>query len=256
MDYLEIAKQSIDYFPTEEEKYQLNPDIPNLNIKGDGHVYLFSPKSRARINVNFVNGKGSRVFIGWDTRGDITIQVRGSNSFIYIGHKCRLFELEIRSFQDNDFIAIGNHVTTTSQNKWISGSGVKERNTALIVGDDCMFAHGVVIRNSDAHPVFNIKDDHHPVNFPKEIVHVEPHVWLGEKATVLKDVTIGACSIIGLGSIVTKDIPRFSIAKGSPAEAVVNPDLYWSRHAGPQAKAAAKAFARKYRSIEKTSDIS
>lgn len=42
-------------------------------------------------------------------------------------------------------------------------------------------------------------------------------VWLGAGVIVLPEITIGEGSIIGAGSIVTKDIPPYSIAVGNPA---------------------------------------
>lgn len=51
-------------------------------------------------------------------------------------------------------------------------------------------------------------------------VFIEDNVWLGESVCVLPGVTIGKGSIIGSLSVVTKDIPPFSIAVGSPAKVV------------------------------------
>lgn len=50
---------------------------------------------------------------------------------------------------------------------------------------------------------------------PKAIV-IEDHVWLGVNVTVMKGVKIGKNSLIGAGSIVTKDIPANVIAAGNP----------------------------------------
>lgn len=51
-------------------------------------------------------------------------------------------------------------------------------------------------------------------------VVIENNVWIGEKVTILPGVTIGMRSIIGAGSVVTKDIPPYTIAVGSPAKVV------------------------------------
>jgi maltose O-acetyltransferase len=47
-------------------------------------------------------------------------------------------------------------------------------------------------------------------------------VWLGVNVTVMKGVTIGANSLIGAGSIVTKDIPANVIAAGNPCVVIRN----------------------------------
>jgi len=51
-------------------------------------------------------------------------------------------------------------------------------------------------------------------------VIIEDDVWLGANVTVLKGVTVGARSVIGAGSVVTRDIPADSFAAGSPARII------------------------------------
>jgi acetyltransferase-like isoleucine patch superfamily enzyme len=51
-------------------------------------------------------------------------------------------------------------------------------------------------------------------------VKIEDGVWLGEGVVVLKGVTIGNRAVIGANSVVTKDVPPFSIAAGVPAKVI------------------------------------
>ena len=46
---------------------------------------------------------------------------------------------------------------------------------------------------------------------------IEDDVWIGARVIVLPGVRIGTGSIIGAGSVVTKDVPRFAIVGGVPA---------------------------------------
>lgn len=46
------------------------------------------------------------------------------------------------------------------------------------------------------------------------------NVWIGEKATILPGVHIGDSVVIAANSVVTKDIPSFSVAAGVPAQIV------------------------------------
>ena len=49
-------------------------------------------------------------------------------------------------------------------------------------------------------------------------ITIEDNVWIGANVVVLPDVTIGKNSVIGAGSVVTKDIPANSVAFGSPCK--------------------------------------
>lgn len=54
----------------------------------------------------------------------------------------------------------------------------------------------------------------------EDVVNIGRDVWIGAGAIILGGVSIGEGSVIGAGSIVTKDIPPYSIAVGSPARRV------------------------------------
>jgi lipopolysaccharide O-acetyltransferase len=49
---------------------------------------------------------------------------------------------------------------------------------------------------------------------------IEDNVWLGEFVSVLPGVTIGKGTIVGANSVVSKDLPKYVIAVGSPAKPV------------------------------------
>lgn len=54
---------------------------------------------------------------------------------------------------------------------------------------------------------------------PKPIV-IEDDVWIGGSVNIIAGVTIGHGSVIGAGSVVTKDIPPMSVAVGAPAKII------------------------------------
>lgn len=56
--------------------------------------------------------------------------------------------------------------------------------------------------------------------YSKGPVIIEDNVWIGDKAIILPNVTIGKGSIIGAGAVVTKDIPPYCIAVGNPAKVI------------------------------------
>ena len=51
-------------------------------------------------------------------------------------------------------------------------------------------------------------------------VVIEDKAWIGFNVIVLKGVTIGAGAIVGAGSVVSKDVPPFTIVAGNPARLV------------------------------------
>lgn len=60
-------------------------------------------------------------------------------------------------------------------------------------------------------------------------IKIGNNVWLGENVTILKGVTIGDNVIIGLGSVVTRDIPSNSVAVGIPAKVVGSYEEYYKK---------------------------
>lgn len=49
---------------------------------------------------------------------------------------------------------------------------------------------------------------------------IEDNVWIGARSVILKGVTIGEGSIVACDSVVTKDVPPFTIVAGNPARVV------------------------------------
>lgn len=58
----------------------------------------------------------------------------------------------------------------------------------------------------------------------KEII-IEDNVWFGNRVTVTGNVTIGEGAIIGAGSVVVKDVPKYAIVGGNPAKILKYRDI-------------------------------
>lgn len=52
----------------------------------------------------------------------------------------------------------------------------------------------------------------------KGAVTIKDNVWIGDKVTILPDVTIGEGAVIAANSVVTKDVPPYSVVGGIPAK--------------------------------------
>lgn len=90
------------------------------------------------------------------------------------------------------------------------------------VGDDVLFGSNVLISDNN-HGNFIRDYDLPPIKrklSSKGKVIISNNVWLGDNVVVLSGVKIGNNTIIGANSVVTKDIPSFSIAVGSPAKVI------------------------------------
>ncbi|WP_267202328.1 sugar O-acetyltransferase [Limosilactobacillus kribbianus] len=83
----------------------------------------------------------------------------------------------------------------------------------IFVGSHTMFGPNVTLVTA-AHPVLpELREKGYQYNLP---VHIGQNCWFGANVTVLPGVTIGDNSVIGAGSVVTKDIPANVVAVDTP----------------------------------------
>jgi acetyltransferase-like isoleucine patch superfamily enzyme len=54
----------------------------------------------------------------------------------------------------------------------------------------------------------------------RQKVTIEDDCWIASNSIILAGVTVGKGSVIGAGSVVTKDVPAFSIVAGNPAKII------------------------------------
>jgi len=97
------------------------------------------------------------------------------------------------------------------------------------IGDRVLISHNVNIFDNLIHPMnpglrhsqfINIIASGQPKQIDgldEKIVKIENDVLIGAMALVLRGVTIGEGSVVGAGSVVTKDVPPYTIVAGNPA---------------------------------------
>lgn len=73
----------------------------------------------------------------------------------------------------------------------------------------------------------NYDADYLPYGFDDFIdtVKIEENVWIGGNVIITKGLTISEGAVIGAGSVVTKDIPPYSIVAGNPATIIKTRDI-------------------------------
>lgn len=86
-------------------------------------------------------------------------------------------------------------------------------DTHIYVGDCTMFAPNVVVASA-THPISpELREKGYQYNLP---VHIGKNCWLGAGVIILPGITIGDNTIVGAGSVVTKDLPANVVAVGNP----------------------------------------
>lgn len=120
----------------------------------------------------------------------------------------------LRTLRPNAIISIG-------ENTGISG-GVICAAVSVEIGSECLLGADVQIFDNDFHKIEpeNRRFNSSPNNVKCAPVIIEDNVFVGAGSKIMKGVRVGENSVIGAGAVVTKDIPRNSIAAGNPAKII------------------------------------
>lgn len=144
-----------------------------------------------------------------------------------------------------DSIVSGNFIFESSEGSINIGAHSYVGNSTFIsrsaidIGDNVTIAWGCTIYDHDSHSLNyklrrkdiddELKDIRNKDNFIKskdwscvatKPIYIHNDVWIGMNCIILKGVTIGEGAIIGAGSVVTKDIPAWTLAVGNPAKVI------------------------------------
>lgn len=105
------------------------------------------------------------------------------------------------------------HKMTIGKNVYINNNLLAMSRGGITIDDDVQIAGNVSI----------LSNNHDP--YERQIltcrpVHIKKGAWLGAGSTILPGVTVGKFAIVGAGSVVTKDVPDYSVVVGNPAKVV------------------------------------
>jgi acetyltransferase-like isoleucine patch superfamily enzyme len=179
-----------------------------------------------------LGGCGGRLFVGKNVRIDFPRRLsvgRGA----YLADNVYVNALSKKGFRLGDNVRI-------REGTWLLATGVlTDPGEGLVIGNDvyigpyCVLGAGggLTIGNDvtiGAH-VDILAEDHEFGDATRLIsaqgvtrkgITIGDDCWIGNRATILDGVKVGRGCVIGAASVVTRDLPEFSVAVGSPARAV------------------------------------
>lgn len=127
------------------------------------------------------------------------------NMFAEIGESCYI-ETPFHANFGGKKVKMGNHCYANFNLTLVDDEEIE-------IGDDVLFGPNVIVCTA-AHPILPaLRRLEYQYNLP---VHIDSGVWIGAGAIILPGITIGENSVIGAGSVVTKDIPPNVVAVGNP----------------------------------------
>jgi acetyltransferase-like isoleucine patch superfamily enzyme len=174
-------------------------------------LYMLMPPGQAkprwwvRFFVNpFIHKRGKRAVIRRSTRLDVL----PFRKFI-IGDHTIIEDFSIINNGLGDVI-IGNHTLIGMGNVVIG---------PVEIGNNVIFAQhvGILAMNH------GYQDIHTPIQFQpctSALIRIGDDCWIGTNSVVTAGVTVGKHSVIAAGSVVTKDVPPFSVVAGNPARII------------------------------------
>ena len=110
-------------------------------------------------------------------------------------------------------IQIGNNVG-------ISGSTINATKSVTI-GNNVLIGSGCLITDTDSHPLhYEDRNMERNEKIHRAPLVIEDNCFIGARSIILKGVTIGEGSVVGAGSVVSKDVPPHSVVCGNPAKVV------------------------------------
>ncbi|WP_268912448.1 sugar O-acetyltransferase [Lentilactobacillus sp. SPB1-3] len=127
--------------------------------------------------------------------------------FAEVGHDCYI---------ETPFYAnFGGHNVHLGNGVYANFNLTLTDDTDIYIDDRTMIGPNVTLATA-GHPIKPVlREEGYQYDFP---IHIGKNVWLGANVVVCPGVTIGDNTVIGAGSVVTKDIPANVVAVGSPCK--------------------------------------
>jgi acetyltransferase-like isoleucine patch superfamily enzyme len=112
----------------------------------------------------------------------------------------------------------------------VGGGTLLDAACGIEVGDDVLIAFDVLVMDHDSHSLVFTQRRHDVsawmagrkdwTHVPRQSVRIESKAWVGTRAIILKGVTVGEGGVVAAGSVVTRDVPPWTIVAGNPARVI------------------------------------
>lgn len=223
LQLLEVTSDNVEAICTQYGNLVINllPSATNNYLLLDSNS-----KFKTRFIIEF-GGSNNLAIVGKDLSCSGNVSFKNNNGIFIVGGETKQqCKLSIKLLGEGSTFFFGRHSSANGLTCIMNGE-----NTKVIIGDDCMFAKDVWLRNSDMHSIFDLESGDW-LNPASDII-INPHVWVGQDSLVLKNAEIGFGSIIGAKSLVNKKIPKCSLAAGVPAKKIKE-NVSWDRKIQPR----------------------
>lgn len=182
---------------------------------------IINSEGRIRLSKIKITGNNNQLIVEKGARiNESNIKIKGEGNRVIIRKKCDLNNLNIIMENRNGLIEIGEE-TTCGKTTIVSLEPYD-----IKIGKNCMISYEVEIRNIDSHKMIDLMEKNW-INKGKEVI-LEDNVWLGTRTIILKGTKIGQGSIVGAGSICSKEYIKNSLIVGNPAKIIKN-NITWNR---------------------------
>lgn len=171
-----------------------------IKIKGENNLIILEDKH----NTNIV---------------DSNIYIKGNNNTLHIKKNVRIKKVNFQIKGDNCQIIIGNNCILGYYCHLVADG----HNTILTIDDDSMLSRNAKVMTSDGHFIYDVNGNCINQN---QSIYIGKKVWLADNVTILKGISIGDNSIVGINSTLTKSIPNNVIAAGNPAR-IIKENITW-----------------------------
>lgn len=110
-------------------------------------------------------------------------------------------------------IVIGKNVSINRGCCFLASAHSKEK-VDILIGDNCVFAPGVSLLSAG--------HDYTSLTLPDTSgqIKIGDNVWCGANCIILQGISIGEGAVIGAGSVVTKNVPAYTVWAGNPAKQI------------------------------------